>query len=446
MKNKFLILLTWILPLAVMAQSPYTFTMQEAIDHALAHNIRILSAQKSILSAEFERRKTIATGLPQINGDLSYNNWLKQQVSLIPAEFFGGNPGEFAAVTFGTKQNVGVSAELSQQLFNGSYLVGLQASKVYLAISENAKEKLETEVVKATTSAYANSLMADESIRIAEKNLGDINKNLKDIEGMFAEGMIEEESVEQLRVLKSSVEANYNNGQRMRDLAYNMLKLVLGLKIDDQIMLQDNLDSLALQNLDLTLLEQGFKIEDNVDFRIAKNQEESSALLLKLEKSKALPQLNAFINAGYNGFNNEFKFTETQQQWFGYSMAGIRMSAPIFSSLGRQASTNKARMNLDIAQIQLEETQQRLFFELESAKSNFQYAIETYYNNQESLLLAERISSKNQVKFLEGIASSFDLLQAQKQLYEAQYNYLNSMTEVINKKTVLDTILNNLSN
>ena len=119
MKNKFLILLTWILPLAVMAQSPYTFTMQEAIDHALAHNIRILSAQKSILSAEFERRKTIATGLPQINGDLSYNNWLKQQVSLIPAEFFCGNPGEFAAVTFGTKQNVGVSAELSQQLFNG---------------------------------------------------------------------------------------------------------------------------------------------------------------------------------------------------------------------------------------------------------------------------------------------------------------------------------------
>jgi outer membrane protein TolC len=446
MKNKFLILVTWILPLAVMAQSPSTFTMQEAIDYALVHNTKILSSQKSVLSAEFERRKTIATGLPQITGDLSYNNWLKQQVSLIPAEFFGGNPGEFAAVTFGTKQSAGVSAELNQQLFNGSYLVGLQASKVYLAISENAKEKLETEVVKATTSAYANSLMADESIRIAEKNLGDINKNLKDIEGMFAEGMIEEESVEQLRVLKSSVEANYSNGQRMRDLAYNMLKLVLGLKIDDQIMLQDNLDSLAHQNLDLTLLEQGFKIEDNVDFRIAKNQEESSALLLKLEKSKALPQLNAFINAGYNGFNNEFKFTETQQQWFGYSMAGIRMSVPIFSSLGRQASTNKARMNLDIAQIQLEETQQRLFFELESAKSNFQYAIETYYNNQESLLLAERISSKNQVKFLEGIASSFDLLQAQKQLYAAQYNYLNSMTEVINKKTVLDTILNNLSN
>ena len=34
----------------------------------------------------------------------TYNNWLKQQVSLIPAEFFGGNPGQFAEIAFGTKQ------------------------------------------------------------------------------------------------------------------------------------------------------------------------------------------------------------------------------------------------------------------------------------------------------------------------------------------------------
>ncbi len=445
MKNKLILLLTWVMPIIALAQNSHSLSLEEAIDYALEHNTKILSAQKSVLSAEYERRKTIATGLPQIKGDLTYNNWLKQQVSLIPAEFFGGNPGEFASVTFGTKQNVGASAELSQQLFNGSYLVGLQASKVYLAISQNAKEKVEIEVVKAVTSAYANSLMADESTQIAERNLIDIEKNLGDIEGLFREGMVEEESVEQIKILKSSVESNFNNGQRMRDLAFNMLKLVLGLKIDETLILSDNLESLALQNLNIDLVNQDLNVEQHIDFRIAKNQEESNALLLKLEKSKALPQLNAFVNTGYNGFNDAFQFTSSQQQWFGYSLAGIRMSIPIFSSLGRQAATNQARANLDMARIALKETQQKLYFELDSAKSNFQYAIETYYNNQERLLLAERISKKNQIKFLEGIATSFDLLQAQKQLYEAQYNYLNAMTEVINKKTSLDTILNNLS-
>ena len=96
MKIKPSVLISFILPLAMTAQSSYTFTLVEAIDYALEYNAKILSAEKSVLAAEFERRKTIATGLPQINVDLNYNNWLKQQVSLIPAEFFGGNPGEFS--------------------------------------------------------------------------------------------------------------------------------------------------------------------------------------------------------------------------------------------------------------------------------------------------------------------------------------------------------------
>ena len=218
MKIKPSVLISFILPLAMTAQSSYTFTMVEAIDYALEYNAKILSAEKSVLAAEFERRKTIATGLPQINADLNYNNWLKQQVSLIPAEFFGGNPGEFAPVLFGTKQNMSASAELNQQLFNGSYLVGLQASKVYLAISMNAKDKVRTEVIKAVVSAYVNGLMADESIKIAENNLSVISKNLNDIRGLFKEGMVEEESVEQLQILESTIQSNFNNGKRMRDL------------------------------------------------------------------------------------------------------------------------------------------------------------------------------------------------------------------------------------
>ena len=58
-----------------------------------------------------------------------------------------------------------------------------------------------------------------------------------------------------------------------------------------------------------------------------------------------------------------------------------------------------------------------------------------------TLDLAERIENKNQVKYFEGIASSFELRQAQTQLYTAQQEYLQSMVEVINKKTALETIL-----
>ena len=56
--------------------------------------------------------------------------------------------------------------------------------------------------------------------------------------------------------------------------------------------------------------------------------------------------------------------------------------------------------------------------------------------------MAERIENKNQTKFIEGLASSFDLRQAQTQLYTFQQEYFQSMLDVINAKSNLETVLN----
>jgi len=79
--------------------------------------------------AEKKKWETTTIGLPQISATVDYQNWIKQQVSLIPAEFFGGNEGEFAEVEFGTKHSLNATATLRQLIFDGSYLVGLQSAK-----------------------------------------------------------------------------------------------------------------------------------------------------------------------------------------------------------------------------------------------------------------------------------------------------------------------------
>ena len=70
----------------------------------------------------------------------------------------------------------------------------------------------------------------------------------------------------------------------------------------------------------------------------------SQKTLLTLEKSKALPTLRAFIKGGYDGNNDSFKFFKSDQKWYGYSIAGVSMSVPIFSSLRRSAKTQQARI------------------------------------------------------------------------------------------------------
>ena len=168
--KKIIIIIGLLLSYYTNAQENYSFTLQEAIDFALENNRTAKNAAQDIEAAKKQKWETTSTGLPQIEASIDYNNWLKQQVSLIPAEFFGGNSGEFAEIAFGTKQTMNATATVKQLLFDGSYLVGLQSAKVFLEISKNAKEKTDLEVRKAIINAYGNVLLAEESIKILEKN------------------------------------------------------------------------------------------------------------------------------------------------------------------------------------------------------------------------------------------------------------------------------------
>lgn len=222
-----------------------------------------------------------------------------------------------------------------------------------------------------------------------------------------------------------------------------MLNLLIGKPIDSPTKLTENLDDLTLKQIDLNLLDSPLNMENNVDFKLASNLNEQRALELKLAKSRALPTLNAYINYGSISYSDSFDFLSGDPEWFDYSILGFDLNIPIFSSLKRSASTQRARIALEKAKTQFTEAQEQIRLEWQRAKSNYTLAIEEYDTAKNNLALAERIENKNEIKYFEGLASSFDLRQAQTQLYSAQQEYLQSMVTVINTKTALETILNN---
>ncbi|MGJ8591773.1 MAG: TolC family protein [Aquaticitalea sp.] len=441
------LILTFIILLPIIGFSqnlPQNFSLQEAIDFALENNRSAVNAGRDIDAAKQQKWETTATGLPQISASVDYQNFLKQQVQVIPAEFFGGNPGEFAEVIFGTKQSVSATAILNQKIFDGSYIVALQSAKVFLEISENAKTKTDLEVRKSVINAYGNVLLAEESVQILQRNLEVLQKNLFETQKIFENGLGEEESVEQLQITTSSVESNLNNVQRMKTLAYQMLNIAMGIDVNHNTILTDDLETLTQEHISLSLLETEADVQNTIDYQIAENDTEAKALMVKLEKSKALPTLNAFLNGGHNGYSDEFTFFDKNQRWFGSSLFGVSLNIPIFSSGMRSASTQRAQINLEKSQTDLVETEQQIQFQITSAKSDYQFAIEDYDNKKQNLALAERIETKNQTKFFEGISSSFELRQAQTQLYTAQQEFLQAMLDVINTKAALETALNTI--
>ncbi len=443
MKKLFLILLSFTLTAnAQNLKQNFNFSLEQAIAHALQNNYSAINATRDIEASKQKKLETTASGLPQINAEIDYlNNFEFTKQGVTGGGPFGGNPGQVSTIVFGTKHTMVSKLTLSQLIFDGSYIVALQASKAYLQFFENAKKKTDSEIREMVINSYGNVLLTEESIKILESNKAILEKNYNDINQIYKNGLCEEESVEQISITLASVKSSLNNVIRLKNISMKMLKLNLGIEINADLKLTDNLDNLSKTNILSTLSNTDFNVDNAIDHQIVSSITNQKRLLLKLEKSKTLPSLGAGINFGYNAFENEVKFFSQSQKWNNFANLGVSLNVPIFSSFGRQAKTQQAKIAYEQAQTQQTETEQKLKLLYEKSKSDFEFSIEEYTTAKNNLNLAERIEKKQQIKLKEGLSTSFDFSDSQRQLYAAQQNYLQSMINIINKKATLEKII-----
>jgi len=444
MTPKILFALSFFLGLqSVFAQTlPDSVSLEEALAFGEQNNRTIQNANLEVQKAYKDKWSTIAIGLPQISANANYQNFIELPTSLIPAQFFGGNEGDFAEVQFGTPQTMDAGVTVQQLIFDGSYLFGLEASRIFLAISENILEKTLLEIRKNIVNTYSSVLLARENIQFLENNHKNLKNTLEELNQLFRNGFEEEESVEQLRLTLSGVETQLRYAKNLERITLNMLKLLIGFPTQSPLLLSDTLEKLTDASLFSLQISKDISLSNNVDIKMAENNLLSETLLYKYERSKSLPRLSAFLNGNYTGNSETFSFTQSNQKWFGAALFGINLQVPIFSSLQRSANSQKAKIAVSQAEKSLTETQERITIEVQAAENEYQLAVENYFTSKENLALAKRIEEKNQTKYFEGVASSFELREAQLQLYSAQNNYIKAIQNVIQKKLALETLLN----
>lgn len=421
---------------------PNSLTLDEAIEYGINNNFSVKNANREIEKAQKDRWSTIAIGLPQIYAEVNYQNFLEMPVSLVPAEFFGGQSGEFAEISFGTKQKIVGSVRMDQIIFDGSYIVGLEASKIFLKISENIYEKTTLETKKIIVNNYAAALLAGENVKLLNKNKKNLEENVSEIHQLFKNGFVEEESVEQIQLTLANINTQLKYAVNLSKIIHEMLKFNLGIPVEKKVVLSSQISEIIDESNLIFEDQNNFNISNNIDIKIAENNFLSESLLYKYEKSKFLPSLKAFINGSYTGNNEKFDFAKNNQKWFGSSLFGLSLDVPLFSSFSKKVNSQKAKISMQQAETKLNETQYRIRMEIETALNDYQLAIENYFTEKENLGLAERIENKNQVKYFEGMVGSFELRQAQLQLYSSQSKYLSSIQNLIERKINLETLIN----
>ena len=422
-------------------ESISSFTLEQAIDYALIENASIKNAAADKKDALAQKWATIASGLPQIQGSVNYQNQLKQPVAQIPAEFFGGEPGTFSEVVFGQPQSLNASVTWNQLIFDGSYVVGVQATRTFLDYSQNAYDKTALEVRASIVSAYANALMAAQSAELLSKNVAQIERNLFEATALLKNGLGEEETVDQLRLTFKTLQSNERNAYRLAKISKQMLNVMMGREVNDPIYLLDTLERLV----GIEMVEEiptDFDLTKNVDYRMVQNLTEQRSLELKLAKSKALPTLSSSLSLGANSFGDTFDFLDPDKKYFSTAILGVNLQIPLFSSLLRSANTQRAKIADLKAQNTKTETERMLALQFETLTSALTLAREQVVTTKDNLDLAQRIADKNEIKFKEGMASSFELREAQLQLFAAQQEYLSALVSVVTSHTDLANFLN----
>ncbi|MDF1575124.1 MAG: TolC family protein [Bacteroidales bacterium] len=449
--------------------------LQGAVDYAIDYNKSLQNSRLEVERSGKSIWEAIAQGLPQVDGTVDYMSYFNYEMEF---NFGMGEVPDFspediqqafnetqAVFPFYTQSDVAMlgannfyesqlqsmlppttipltdqstaKLQVSQLIFSGQYIVGIQTAKLARKISEQNLEYSELNTKEMVINSYYLVLITEESLAIVEQNLVNLEETLAQTEVMFKTGMAEQTDVDQIRITVNQLMNARNSLARNVELNYNLLRFQLGLEAGVELELSDNLEGLFDSMQPESVLAAPFDMEDNVTYQIMKTQEEINKRLLDLEQWNYAPTIAGFYNYNKKIRTSGFDMNPNH-------LVGLQMSVPIFSSGMRKARVDRAKIDYHMAQTNKSILEDQLSLQEKQNKYNLQSSLENYFTQLENVEVAQRVYDSYRRKFEQGMATSLDLTQANSNYLDAESNYLNSILEVMNAKLQLDKLMNQL--
>ncbi|MEY3398785.1 MAG: hypothetical protein RL220_1379, partial [Bacteroidota bacterium] len=341
---RFILLGIFLWPVAAHLQTT-ELSLVQAQDYALKNAYQAKSAQYDAQVAALQTEELIGVGLPQISGSLQYQNFIDIPTQLVPAEFFGGAPGSYAPVRFGLPQNMTVGLSASQLLFNGSWLVGLEASRAYADLKNKQKIQTEKSLKSDVANAYHLALIAGENLKVLQSSREILAKTLSDTRALFENGFLEEQDVDQLQLTLNDLDSRIAYAEQQVKVTHDLLKFTIGMPLATDLKLSDTRESMVAQASE-ELLSAPFSADSHIDYQVTLGALGMQEINLKNERAKKLPTLAAFYNLQTNAQRPEFNFMDSSKPWFPIQLWGVQLNVPIFSGLSRNKSIGKAKVEI----------------------------------------------------------------------------------------------------
>ena len=431
MRNKLLLLFTLV---AFSASAQHQLSVQEAQTLGLQNNINVKNAKLDVSLAKKKVMETIAMGLPKINGEVNWQQFLEIPTTVVPANMFvpTAPEGQYTELQFGTEHNSTATLSASQLLFDGSYIVGLKASKIYSSLSQKSLQLTEQQIQDSIAAAYYNVLVAEQRKDFLQL-IAEIHQGILDeVQARYDLGMVEDLDVDRMALTLSNMKIQSENMDRMTEVAYLYLKLILGIPLEETLVLSDSLPALLSQNQNLKIQEPN--IENRLELQLAETQTRLMKLDLRRYQSQFLPSISAFGSYSENAFRDEFNFFD-EGNWYPTKVIGLKATMNIFDGFSRVAKVQQAKIKLQQAKNNRAQVAESLSLAHKVALSNYLTALHTQKQKTENLELSKKIYLKTMAKYREGLVSSMELSQSGADYSQAQADNAQAIYNLLIAKT-----------
>jgi outer membrane protein len=416
------------------AQDTLRLSLNEALKIAHQNNLNLKNSQLDLKMAQKKIWETTAIGLPHLDGTAKYT--FSPTVPTLPATSFDPNAGPNDVIELGVKQNIVYDLTASQLIFNGAYLIGLKASRVYYDLSKESLEKAELEINEAVANTYNMILVGAESRKILKSNLENVNKTFVEIGEMYKTGFVEKTDVDQLELTANTIANAILQVDNNLDVAYRLLKIHLGLVEDTNIKLTDKLEMEDSQVIGLNALaNEPFNIEKNIDFKLATTAELLAKYDYKREITSSLPVIAAF-------YNHQEKWKKPAFDFAPKNMFGINVSLPIFSSGQRSSVVSQKKMAFEKATNNKLYAGNTLTMQSSQYQNDLKSKLDKFRIQKKSKELSDVIYQRTLEKYKQGISSSQELMTIQNQYLTNLTNYYQGIYDVVGAKTKLEKLFN----
>jgi len=440
MKHIFLIILLVLGTLAVRAQQnnsgqTYRFNLQKCIEYAYEHHDSLKNAKLDIENANYKVKETTGSGFPQISANVSLQDYLKLPTSLLPGEFFG-KPGTFIPVKFGVRYQSAFGLNIDQLLFDGSYLVGLQASKTYKELSERnyTRTKIATNV--AVTKAYYQVLVSGEQLKLLDANINQLKQLLSQTTELNKQGFAEKIDVDRLTVQQNNLVTTRDNIERLLAFGYQLLKFQIGMPVNENLIIEDSIENIKFESEATLAKADTTAYHGRIEYGLLETQKKFNELDLKRYKSLYLPSLSAFGNTSMNYQNN--KFGDLYSENFPMTLIGLKLNVPIFSGWQRLNRVKQAQINVLKTQNILDYAKNAINLEMDLARTQYLNNIASLNNQKQNMDLAREVLRVANIKYGQGLGSNIEVTQAQTLLEQSENNYIQALYNALISKVDIE--------